>query len=241
MASSVPAPAFFTVLVGGFSEKMKIPRAFVNHFNGPALCQLEGPNGNCWDVKLEEKNNDFFFHKGWKKFVKDNFLDEGDFLVFNYDGNSCFKVTIYDESACEMDIEAAKTKRSGGAQRRDDVPPGESRIIEFKSKHFCFKRTMERHRLYQLVIPITIARAKLDMGRQILELRDPKNRPWPVTVAPMEDGRLLVNKGWRDCCKANQVKVGHTIVLEFVKKHGKLHIFRDEGCDVILSGPHVVD
>ena len=45
--------------------------------------------------------------------MKDHFLDEGDFLVFNYDGKSRFDVTIYDKRACEMELEAAKTERSG--------------------------------------------------------------------------------------------------------------------------------
>ncbi|KAM5552072.1 putative B3 domain-containing protein [Rosa sericea] len=246
MARSIPAPAFFQVLVGDFSEKLKLPTAFVNHFNAPALCKLGGPNGKCWDVKLEEKNNDLFFHKGWKKFVKDNYLVEGNFLVFNYDGNLWFSVTIYDESACEMDMEAAKTKRSTGGldgQRRDYVMPGETRIriIEFKSEHLCFKRTMEKHRLYQLSIPIIIARAKGLISKRTLELRDPSNRSWPVKVTRMEDGRLLMNKGWRACSKWNQIKKGHTIVFEFVKGHVKLHIVRAEGCAVILTGPNVID
>ncbi|KAM5552022.1 putative B3 domain-containing protein [Rosa sericea] len=245
MARSVPVPAFFQVLVGDFSEKLKMPTSFVIHFNGPALCKLRGPNGKCWDVKLEEKNNDLFFHKGWKKFVKDNYLEEGDFLVFNYDGNSLFSVTIYDESACEMDMEEAKRKRSTGGfvgQMRDYVMPGETRVrvIEFKSEHLCFKRTMENHRLYQLNIPKIIARAKGLMSKRTIELRDPSNRSWPVTVTPMEDGRTLMNKGWCDCCKANQIKKGNTIVFEFVKGHVKLHIIRDEGCDVMLTGPNIV-
>ncbi|XP_024161386.1 B3 domain-containing protein LOC_Os12g40080 [Rosa chinensis] len=184
-----------------------MPTAFVNDFNGPALCKLRGPNGKCWDVKLEEKNNDLFFHKGWKKFVKDNYLEEGDFLVFNYDGNSLFSVTIYDKSACElMDMEEAKRKRSTD----------------------CFN------------IPIIIARAKDLMSKRTIELRDPSNRSWPVTVTPMEDGRTLMNKGWCDCCKANQIKKGNTVVFEFVKGHVKLHIIRDEGCEVMLTGPNIV-
>ncbi|XP_004308903.1 PREDICTED: B3 domain-containing protein Os01g0723500-like [Fragaria vesca subsp. vesca] len=241
MERSVSATAFFTVLVGDFSEKLKMPRAFVTHFNGPALCKLQGPTGKSWDVKLEEKNNEIFFHKGWKKFLKDNFLDGGDFLVFNYDGDSCFSVTIYDESSCEMDMEVAKTKRSGGGRRRDHIWPGESRIIEFNSKHFCFKRTFTKHKLYQLTIPIKIVRAKLQMSKQILELRDPKNMSWPVTATPIPDGRLLMTTGWCDCCKANKIEEGHTIVFEFVKGHVKLHIFRSEGCNVILIGPNVID
>ena len=123
----------------------------------------------------------------------------------------------------------------------DYVPPAETRIIELKTKYFCFKRTMEKHRLYQLTIPKVIAMAKLQMSKQTIELQDPSKTSWPVTVTPMPDGRLLMNNGWRDCRKANQIEEGHTIVFEFVRGHVKLHIFRAEGCNVILTGPNVVD
>ncbi|KAK9912959.1 hypothetical protein M0R45_036791 [Rubus argutus] len=244
MASSVPVPAFFQVLVGGhFSENLKIPTGFVNHFNGPALCKLKGPNGKCWNVELEEKDNNLFFHKGWKKFVKDHFLDEGDFLVFNYDGKSRFDVTIYDKSACEMELEAAKTERSGNLAggSRDNIMPGQIRIIEFKSNHSCFKRTMENHRLYQLSIPILIARAKGLTSQQTLELRDPQNRSWDAKLNLMQDGRLLMNKGWRRCSKVNQIKKGDSIVFEFMKRYVQVHIFRAEECFVVLTGPNVID
>lgn len=57
----------------------------------------------------------------------------------------------------------------------------------------------------------------------------------------MQDGRLLMNKGWRSCSKANQIKEGDTIVFEFVKRYVQVHIFRVEGCDVVLTGPNVID
>lgn len=63
-------------------------------------------------MELEKRENGLFFHNdGWQRFVKDHRLQVGDFLVFHYEGESKFKVTIYDRTCCEKDVEVAK-KRS---------------------------------------------------------------------------------------------------------------------------------
>lgn len=49
-----------------------------------------------------------FFRNGWPDFVKDNYLEIGDFLVFEYDGKSTFNVKIYGRNACEKDIRVVK-------------------------------------------------------------------------------------------------------------------------------------
>ncbi|CAB4277750.1 unnamed protein product [Prunus armeniaca] len=63
-------------------KRSRIPPAFIKNFNGGSLrkCSLRGPSGK----------------------------EVGNFLVFRYDGESKFKVTIYDRSACEKDVEVAK-------------------------------------------------------------------------------------------------------------------------------------
>lgn len=63
-------------------------------------------------MELEKRENDLFIHNhGWQRFVKDHRLQVGDFLVFHYEGESKFKVTIYDRTCCEKDVEVTK-KRS---------------------------------------------------------------------------------------------------------------------------------
>jgi hypothetical protein len=38
---------------------------------------------------------------GWEEFVNEHDLEKGDFLVFSYNGDSQFRVEIYDPSGCE--------------------------------------------------------------------------------------------------------------------------------------------
>jgi len=40
------------------------------------------------------------FKNGWQQFVKEKNLEEGDFLVFQYDGKSTFKVKIFSKTGC---------------------------------------------------------------------------------------------------------------------------------------------
>lgn len=64
-------------------------------------------------MELERRENGLFLHNhGWHRFVKDHRLQFGDFLVFRYDGESKFKVKIYDRTCCEIDVEVAK-RRNG--------------------------------------------------------------------------------------------------------------------------------
>ncbi|KAM5586078.1 putative B3 domain-containing protein [Rosa sericea] len=107
--------SFFKVLLGDFSNHLRIPPKFTKNHIRPSLCKcvLRGPSGQRCDVELERRENGLFFHNhGWHRFVKDHRLQFGDFLVFRYDDESKFKVKIYDRTCCEIDVEVAK-RRNG--------------------------------------------------------------------------------------------------------------------------------
>ncbi|XP_048442609.1 putative B3 domain-containing protein Os03g0621600 [Pyrus x bretschneideri] len=114
--SSPKKPSFFKVLLDDFSQHLRIPHAFIENFSGQSLhkCALRGSSGQWWAMKPEERENGLFFHGGWQGFVKDHSLEIGNFLVFDYDGDSKFEVTIYDRSASEKDVELAR-RRSGNS------------------------------------------------------------------------------------------------------------------------------
>ncbi|KAM1655487.1 hypothetical protein ACFX1Q_008360 [Malus domestica] len=105
--------SFYTILLSDYARHLRIPPKFVKNFNGwsPCKCVLRGPSGLRRTVELEERNNGLFFNVGWQYFVKDHHLENGDLLVFKYDGESKFKVAIYDTTACEKDVEIADSWR----------------------------------------------------------------------------------------------------------------------------------
>lgn len=67
------------------------------------IVTLEGPSGNRWLVRFSKMGGHAYFKEGWKEFVETHHVEEGDCLVFEYRGNSCFSVLIFDRSGCERE------------------------------------------------------------------------------------------------------------------------------------------
>ncbi|KAK8966875.1 B3 domain-containing protein [Platanthera guangdongensis] len=64
---------------------------------------LTGPGGKQCGVKLLKRGGLLYLEDGWKEFIQDHYVMEGDRLVFKYHGNSCFSVLIFDKSGCERE------------------------------------------------------------------------------------------------------------------------------------------
>ncbi|XP_011083781.1 B3 domain-containing protein Os01g0723500 [Sesamum indicum] len=103
------------------SERLNIPCSFIKHMEGraPGLALLVGPSGNNWYVGLIIVDNGLFLNDGWADFVRDHFLEQGDSLVFRYDGNLHFTVQIFDRSLCEK--EAAFSAESSQDLSKYDI------------------------------------------------------------------------------------------------------------------------
>lgn len=86
-------------------DKLKIPSKFGKHLEGKTCgtVSLMGPSGNTWHADLAQQSDGLFILDGWAAFVRDHFLENGDSLVFRYDGNLHFTVQIFDQSSCEKE------------------------------------------------------------------------------------------------------------------------------------------
>ncbi|KAK1276529.1 putative B3 domain-containing protein [Acorus gramineus] len=99
-------PHFFKVFLPGVSsERLGIPRAFWKHIEGlsAGTVSLVGPSRKIWHVNLVKNGNGVFFENGWREFTKDHSLQTGEFLLFRFDENSHFNVSVYDKTACEKE------------------------------------------------------------------------------------------------------------------------------------------
>ncbi|XP_028756717.1 putative B3 domain-containing protein Os03g0621600 [Neltuma alba] len=97
--------SFFKILIQDFSTRLQIPPAFNKVFGKevPKKAILE-TYGKSEEVEVEKHDNRFCFCNGWSKFVEDNKLENGDFLVFKYVSDcSTFKVRIYGKTCCEKE------------------------------------------------------------------------------------------------------------------------------------------
>ncbi|KAF4353517.1 hypothetical protein F8388_013809 [Cannabis sativa] len=121
------------------AEQLKIPTKFMKHLEGRSSgsVALEGPSGKTWLVNLIQNNGDLFLHHGWPTFVRDNYVECGDFLIFRYDRELHFTVQIFDQSACEKEV-AFHSKCSqnfhdqdlGKKRVREDGISSSDRIVE---------------------------------------------------------------------------------------------------------------
>uniref|UniRef100_A0ACD5X6A2 Uncharacterized protein n=1 Tax=Avena sativa TaxID=4498 RepID=A0ACD5X6A2_AVESA len=94
---------FFKVMIGDFHERLTIPDRFAQHFRGATgrTIKLESHKGYTVDVQVTWNLEKLVIESGWEEFASAHDLRMGDFLVFNYDGNSQLKVLIFGPSGCE--------------------------------------------------------------------------------------------------------------------------------------------
>lgn len=83
----------------------------------PCTALLEDRKGNSWQVKVVQMEAQFCFVGGWDKFVKENDIQRGDVLVFQYDGKLTFSFIRLGLNSLEKPV----TVISKGEEEEDDV------------------------------------------------------------------------------------------------------------------------
>ncbi|CAM8983441.1 unnamed protein product [Rhodiola kirilowii] len=103
------------------SERLEIPHRFNQHIDGKSnvWVLLSGSSGKVWRVGLVKQEETLFFNEGWSGFVRDNSLDFGDTLAFEYSGDWQFEVYIFDDSGCEKEVRECRVE-FGKKRGRDE-------------------------------------------------------------------------------------------------------------------------
>ncbi|XP_019240662.1 PREDICTED: uncharacterized protein LOC109220660 isoform X2 [Nicotiana attenuata] len=98
-------PQFFKIILFPHASKLHIPDEFVMKYgaNMRDLVSLEVPSGAIWKVKLQNSNGMAWLKEGWDQFKEYYSIGCGYFLLFQYNGNSHFSVSIFDLSASEIE------------------------------------------------------------------------------------------------------------------------------------------
>ncbi|XP_062020645.1 B3 domain-containing protein Os01g0723500-like isoform X3 [Rosa rugosa] len=85
----------------------RIPPPFLefirNDLSDEATLNSNTCSERSWNVRVRKTKGGVYFKDGWQGFLKDNSVEDGDFLVFEYEGNMHFSVQIFDNSCCERD------------------------------------------------------------------------------------------------------------------------------------------
>lgn len=82
----------------------RIPNKFFRKYGDDLLnpVSLKLPTGSEWKIELRKWEGEVWFGEGWPKFSKFYSLDCCHSLVFGYEGNSTFRVRVFDKDFTEI-------------------------------------------------------------------------------------------------------------------------------------------
>ncbi|XP_031406210.1 B3 domain-containing protein Os11g0197600-like [Punica granatum] len=130
---------FFKVFVETQSkERLRIP-VYLMHMEGqkPQVFCLSGSSGDAWQVNLvevlEKDSDELYFTHGWATFVKDNLIEHGHLLLFQYAGELNIKVEIFSRSGCPK--EAAFHARCSQSKVVDHLPELDVPLVKIQSSY----------------------------------------------------------------------------------------------------------
>ncbi|GLT75248.1 hypothetical protein SLA2020_469860 [Shorea laevis] len=250
-----PKPkSFGMVLVGDFTESLRIPWEFMKDFEVslPHIFYLMPDLGESQLVIMQEKNRGCFFTLGWSDFVKHQNLQIGDLLIFYFVGNTTFEVAIYDRTTCCKKKTSLEAKRHGdtgdGVQLAAKANPKE----EPSKKHRVAKRTirdgvkrarngqkcsaqilLKKYHSSSIVLPTEFAKEAGLRKKKDTVLRDSAGEEWPVSISFSKgagQGQARFTTGWKAFWAANRLVAGTTILLQFSGGTG-------DAIDVQILGP----
>ncbi|EYU26912.1 hypothetical protein MIMGU_mgv1a024196mg, partial [Erythranthe guttata] len=92
----------FNRLIDLFFSFQRIPPDFIEKFGRkkPAIVTLKTTSGISFRADMNKINKCWYLEKGWSEFVKENSVEEGDFLTFSYAGKSVFNVKVFAKNGC---------------------------------------------------------------------------------------------------------------------------------------------
>ncbi|XP_037424427.1 B3 domain-containing protein Os03g0622200-like [Triticum dicoccoides] len=106
---------FFKLMAGDFAQSMSLPGRFAKNFNGriSEVINLKPHSGKSWSIEVAGDTDEVVLRSGWKEFVDDHGIGEGDRLLFRYSGASSFDVLMFDSAGCQKPPSPRPVKRRG--------------------------------------------------------------------------------------------------------------------------------
>ncbi|KAH0784722.1 hypothetical protein KY290_004320 [Solanum tuberosum] len=111
------------------AKRMKIPTGHTNYKNGklPRNVFLRDRFNNIWPMGVTRIGRDLYFQYGWEKFIEDNNLEFGDFIIFDYDGNETFDFKLLGITGC--------VKEGAKCEKKEKVNVEHRKSVELKEKN----------------------------------------------------------------------------------------------------------
>lgn len=243
--------SFYKLLVTpDFDSQLRLPPQFVKDHAKilPSKAWLRIESGESWIVKIERIGHHRFFTEGWEKFSRDVDLEFNQFMLFWFDGESGFRVSVYGMSGCVRELSVRNTgggsensehhenehARTGDyAAKLESGDEDDSKIVEERGfrvgRQWKFRATLKKHHETELEVPGDFAKATgiAENGRIFLLTHHPKSKKWPVFVTTRrqdKDPTFAMTVGWNDFLVGCKVGVGSMILFEFLSNKDNIII-----------------
>ncbi|KAL7157899.1 hypothetical protein ABFS83_02G107200 [Erythranthe nasuta] len=222
-------PEFFKIYVPAiYSERLRIPPDFIEKFGGniPETVTLKKTSGISFQADINRiDDDDWFIEKGWPEFVKENSVEESDFLIFTYARNAVFDIKIFSKNGClkivdnlpddEPSESESENLEDNQSEERNLSPrrPSEretvcgNRYFSVKLKKSCVSRGW-------LHIPSEFWRAHLGADKRGLRMAtlEVKEKSWKVGITSTSV-RAIFSKGWGKFVIDNSLRIGNSCMF----------------------------
>ncbi|KAL2491262.1 B3 domain-containing protein REM5 [Abeliophyllum distichum] len=216
---------FFKVMSRDFHTELPLPKAFCRNLKVEQPANVASCRGS-WKVNVGKGSNGMMcFEEGWADFVQKHDLSVGDIVVFKHVGEMDFKAFVFDFTACEKEFDEDLAERNEGSAGVCN----NSEAIKTNAGASCQQRdnpyfviTMKHHnspasRPQYVRIPAEFWKSKGLNRKTSLNLRDPSGKKWSVELKYYKrsgNGRVIVDRGWKQFYESNKLKIGDTCKFE---------------------------
>nr|XP_011458338.1 PREDICTED: B3 domain-containing protein Os03g0212300-like isoform X2 [Fragaria vesca subsp. vesca] len=97
---------FCTLLSPGISnEILIIPQEFQKHILNEllelALLKIKYFSHCAWNIRVHQIGTNIYLKEGWREFLEDHSIGDGELLIVRYDGRMQFSIQIFDKNHIE--------------------------------------------------------------------------------------------------------------------------------------------
>ncbi|CAI9276851.1 unnamed protein product [Lactuca saligna] len=226
--------SFFKILLSDSADYLGLAPAFAKKYleignrKKKTIINLKTESDVKWSVKYVKIEDRYYFMDGWLKFVKDNHLQMGDFLVFwlfSPSPNLMFQVFFFAPSGC-----LKHPISSSGVGDDDWMKPfvkeenSDDDDEELLGNVKKFVRVLRISYLHRMPLSNAILNTTgIDVYAYVW-LRNDDGKLWKVEVAKHgQKGRPLLARGWSDFRKGNKMKIQDICEISHVK-YNLLHV-----------------
>ncbi|XP_027774766.1 B3 domain-containing protein REM5-like isoform X1 [Solanum pennellii] len=203
-------PHFFKPILPGFENGLKIPLGFLKYLKGHDQHEhaILTRGGKKWLVKAHGRRLE---EGSWKEFVEEHKLKFGDVLVFKYEGDMEFDVSIFDSSHyCDKEYAKYEDEDEEGEATHDKLLS--QSYFECTIRQYCLSRGF-------LWIPKDFAIAngfiKGNKKYGLIIIDERQTKLWNLMLKSCNT-KVYIADGWGKFSADNCLKEGDRILFEII-------------------------